>query len=267
MAINLATNFENNGISIDRILGCPIIPGSAIKGVCSHASDKGELYNDVFGVNGADSESEGKVNFYDAYMVQGECDIDILAPHKNNKVIPINFPVVKKGSRFLFIASLNYYGKKIESQEKREKILQHAKNCMLSAFKNGIGAKVSSGYGWFEYDEAWTDALISKIKEKAAIKARKLEEEAAEKAREIERQRRRANMSEADIYKEDVLAFDDPTFADQVKDIENLPEYKQRVLCELFNNEKKDKLKNWKKKKPNIYEKIAAVAQKLQIQI
>jgi DNA-binding TFAR19-related protein (PDSD5 family) len=63
--------------------------------------------------------------------------------------------------------------------------------------------------------------------------------------------------------KRKIAELDDQSFAGKAKDIESLPEEEQRALIQLFHDEKKDKLKTWRKKKPDLVKRLEAVASRL----
>lgn len=176
MAVNLAAGVpENTGISLDRITSTPYIYGSAVKGCSKHASwhAKGSLDDldiEVFGPNkksnSDDSDSsKGGISFLQGFFIGGTLGIDILTPHTTGTPIPSKYPIVKMGSKFAFILVLNSNGKRCKKYTPSQ-LLDRAEESLLKAFELGIGAKTSSGLGWFERDEKEESAIQYQIQKK-----------------------------------------------------------------------------------------------------
>lgn len=282
LAINLAEGIiQNAGISLDRLFGTPLIPGSAIKGVARDAafadSDNRNLAEIVFGKD--DSSCQGAIAFLPASPVnQAKIVVDITNVHtpdyyrtgclqdlskENPKPNP--FPAVERGAEFAFpIVLLNPH------VENPANLLAKAKQWLIEALTvHGLGAKTAAGYGWF------TDA--AKEREDAEAQARaeqeRIEQAAAKKAA--------AEKQAADDFdalplddkigkaKTEFAALDDQNFAKKVKDIATLLEYEQRAIICLFREDKakREKLKTWRKKKPENAKFIEETAKKLREQL
>ncbi|MBM3496157.1 MAG: type III-B CRISPR module RAMP protein Cmr6 [Armatimonadetes bacterium] len=147
------------GLTTLHTYGMPVIPGSAIKGVCSDYAEKlldkkSEQFLALIG----DQKNAGLCVFYDAwYVPEGDCKPfhrDVVTVHhpdyyqqRNNAwptdfddPNPVPFVVVKPGAKFLFAV-------KPPSPEWADfvrKLLIHAMT------KHGVGGKVNAGYGWFK---------------------------------------------------------------------------------------------------------------------
>ena len=166
LAINLADGIiQNAGISLDRIFGLPLIPGSAIKGVARHAAwcdvqenpdpEKKKLLNRVFGAD--DQSCQGAVTFLQATPTNdAKIVVDITNVHtpkyyrtgkisdlREEKPTPNTFPAVERGAEFAFPIVLN-------GLDPDETLLEAAGKWLVTALSiSGIGAKTGAGYGWF----------------------------------------------------------------------------------------------------------------------
>ncbi len=151
------------GLTLHRIYGMPLIPGSAVKGACRRALDhrfeKETRERIILNLFGDTSEGGGAV-FHDAWFVPGSVDqplaVDTVTVHhpqyyekKGDGVWPTDFddprPVpfisVRPGARFLFAVE-------VASPDPTwlvfvEEMLRH------TLTKIGLGGKTNAGYGWF----------------------------------------------------------------------------------------------------------------------
>ena len=169
---------------LDRLTGAPYLPGSSVKGMLRSAAGlaaKGEFPDDEVGsedvtfwkvnlvrIFGPPSDGQGHAKwemiFYDALPANWPTlEMDVLTPHYGEyymdesgqnppadwySPIPVYFLAVKAGARFLFW----YRG--TARDEKVRKSDEEAIGRLLPAALDwlGIGAKKSSGYGWFGKD-------------------------------------------------------------------------------------------------------------------
>lgn len=127
----------------------------------------------VFGAKAKDNNVQGQVLFFDAYpQNEVELDVDIMTPHHtdyysknrfpldNDKVTPIDFYVVKNGTKFIFNIAISKEIEKtdliIDDKNILKKDLEKGiMNFITQNFKetlecHGIGAKTAVGYGYFE---------------------------------------------------------------------------------------------------------------------
>ena len=135
-----------------------------------------DKYPELFGEKGKLKSTAGSVSFL-AAEPEGEVKLvtDILTCHHpeyyggkrdkaldNEDPIPLPFPVVEAGSTFVFqIMPL-----------KREADTCFAEKMLKEALEiNGIGAKTSAGYGWFEEDLERLERIRKEAEEKATILA------------------------------------------------------------------------------------------------
>jgi CRISPR-associated protein Cmr6 len=150
------------GFTFDRLTGSPFLPGSSVKGVLLAAANLvaiGELDGDrefwdektikrVFGVQ----DSRGAFAFYDAYPEHWPTlEVDVMTPHHSKTIaadwdepVPVHFLRIKRGTTFLF-----WIGAIDDAAAEADRA---ALATLLTTALDwlGIGAKTSSGYGWFE---------------------------------------------------------------------------------------------------------------------
>ena len=147
------------GLSFDTILNVPYIPGSSIKGAVKAASRlkkviPDELLGELFG-----NDSVGRLDFMDAYPVDGGVKgyiliPDVLTPHyskwgedvlEEDQVMPTPIP-------FLSIAPTTRFRFLIvdKAQKVDQPFLETLLKAVAVAFSLGIGAKTALGYGAFE---------------------------------------------------------------------------------------------------------------------
>ncbi len=163
MALGLGNeNVLENGLTLSHAYGTPLIPGSALKGLCRRGATRAELTSKtigtLFGV-GSDAEGQdgaGYVTFFDAWLVPSETrplmpdtitvhhqgyygEKGKNAPTDSDDPNPVPLLVVAPGTRFFFAldAPSSEWG-------------QLAKQSLQWSLQNlGIGGKTSAGYGFF----------------------------------------------------------------------------------------------------------------------
>jgi CRISPR-associated protein Cmr6 len=156
------------GLTLHHTYGMPIIPGSALKGLCRRGALKlkredkisCDVFEALFGKAGESSAhaSAGYITFYDALYdpdsVSGKpFHRDVITVHHPkyygggnepptdfDDPTPVPFLVIKPGARFLFVldAPTEEWGKFTKS------LLQW---CLCHL---GVGAKTNAGYGYFK---------------------------------------------------------------------------------------------------------------------
>ena len=119
--------------------------------------------------------------------------------------------------------------------------------------EHGIGAKTSSGYGWFEEDVEDTN----KLKAEAESARNELEKQKREKEEKLK--------NPVGFAKKEILVLDEQKFAEFAKIISQKSESEQRAFFEVLVNEKKEVLKRWRKKKPQNIDAIKPIADKLKL--
>lgn len=173
LAASLAIGLGNEnplevGLTVHHTYGMPLIPGSAIKGLCRRGAgflkngDNGiDQFYTLFGStkeNGG-KDSAGYVTFYDAWYdpdsVGGKpFHRDVVtvhhpeyygsrgssAPTDFDDPTPVPFLVVKKGARFFFAIQA-------PNTEWGDFTANLMKWCLINL---GVGAKTNAGYGYFE---------------------------------------------------------------------------------------------------------------------
>lgn len=166
------------GLTLHHTYGMPIIPGSALKGLCRRGAlqlvREGKLsqeqFNILFGTGGDKDAAAGAVVFYDAWFVPGSVGgmpfhRDVITVHHPeyygsrgakpptdfDDPNPVPFLVVKPGAQFLFVldAPLSPWA------NFAEKLLRW---CLAHL---GVGAKTNAGYGYFAQDNSGAQASRS----------------------------------------------------------------------------------------------------------
>ncbi len=146
-----------NGITLERNLGIPIIPSSSIKGVVRSyvtlygTDEEKSKINRYFGSDDDDNPKSGEIDFLNAYMISGSLPykIDIINNHFQDYYLegeapndwfspnPVYFLRISEGKVFEFTIL-----------GKDEKIVNEVQNLIEKAFKEvGIGGKTAVGYG------------------------------------------------------------------------------------------------------------------------
>ena len=170
LAIGLANGvLENCGLTLHRLFGQPMIPGSALKGVAVDAArelpevaaDAGVIF--ATAAPRSTPERQGAIGFLAAFPVKYDArlEFDVATPHypryysgtgnpgatDTENPIPIVFPVVGKCVEFRFtLVCLTTR----HSDAEASRLLDLAKKALLHALTTrGVGAKTASGYGWF----------------------------------------------------------------------------------------------------------------------
>ncbi len=164
------------GFTLDRLTGCPYVPGSSVKGLLRAAAklasrnEIDELQNDasfwaeqwqpMFGRDpGAVGEGpeRGLVCVFDAYPTKWPVlEVDVLTPHQSdyytksalpadwNDPIPVHFLRLAAGEELAFwFAPRRGCALPADAAAKLETLLVVALDWI------GLGGKTSSGYGWF----------------------------------------------------------------------------------------------------------------------
>jgi len=154
------------GLTLHHTYGMPILPGSALKGLCRRGArillKEGKLsqdaFNYLFGTGGDTNAAVGAVVFYDAWYVpdsvQGKpFHRDVITVHHPgyygsrgkesptdfDDPNPVPFLVVKPGAQFLFV---------LEARSKPW--AEFTQNLLVWCLANlGVGAKTNAGYGYF----------------------------------------------------------------------------------------------------------------------
>jgi len=216
------TNALEVGLTLHPLYGFPYIPGSSLKGLCRSwleiAEDTFENGNvlegnalqekinkESFSVFGSSDKNEsensqiGNVLFFDAIPAQSpKLDIDIMTPHYSDyyknpdrnppgdcySPTPIKFLTVAKEQKFLFGLA-----------DRDKNYLNKAKKWLTSGLTElGIGAKTSSGYGYFLHPDVLEQRNMEQEKKREAAKSdlekeneqiRKKEKKAKEQVEEL----------------------------------------------------------------------------------
>lgn len=250
---------ENAGMCLHPHFGYPYIPGSAVKGIARHAAwcawheaeepEKECIAKDIARVFGYPTNDKG----LDAYLEERGCDakcggcISFWAAEPDGKAglvtdivnchhmkyygsdtlsavatddeapNPQFFPAVEKDGTFVFTL--------VPVRDAGETELALAKKWLIQAItENGVGAKTSAGYGWFEYTPTGEEKYLL---------AQKRKRESQEKERRVQEVKLRIEaLKELDAAS--------PAFSAEIKalgqlELEGLPQQ----AIEEFNRQKK----------------------------
>lgn len=142
-------------ISLHRLFGFPVIPGSALKGIARSMArfdeDKKRFARVFGGEEKGKSDSAGTVAFLMAVPADKNWKmvVDILTSHRGGDTanpVPVFFPAVEKGGKFRFTVC--------PTARAEDGDLEFAVKYLKKALReNGVGAKTSAGYGYFEIVE------------------------------------------------------------------------------------------------------------------
>ena len=192
LAIGLGADHPlENGLTFDRVVGVPYLPGTALKGLCRAASrildedrtDKRRRYfylgsEDAWDPHAGVDRQRGAVCFLDAYPEDPpKLEVDVLTPHykryydaiakgqKSQGPVdwdspnPVTFLTVAEGTRFR-IRLLCDVGAPDERRRAFEWVWMH----LLGGLELlGLGAKTAVGYGQMVGDEEALEALLNHI--------------------------------------------------------------------------------------------------------
>ncbi|MCX6878615.1 MAG: type III-B CRISPR module RAMP protein Cmr6 [Verrucomicrobia bacterium] len=296
---------QNAGICLDRLFGLPFIPGTAVKGVTRHAAlsdlragtedEKARLlpiFCAVFGtaetdfadgdlrdyrrfMAGKGSDQKGAVSFLPAHPLnEARIIVDLTNVHypdyyrtgmtedlSREKPRPNPFPVVETGTQFAFCLVLN-------GMSSEKKLLEQATRWLeLALTENGIGAKTASGYGWFSIQPDALSVIEAENRQEAEIARVKAEE--ARNLAEMERQEAalKATLSPVQLAADELLAMNVEAFAAFAKTLGEKEEPQQRALIQLLRTQqdKRERWKTWKKKKPDIATAVSYVCTQLNL--
>jgi len=141
------------GLEFDPYLNLPVIPGSSIKGAIRSAwkaLELGEGEEVIFGGR----ESMGSCIFSDAFPIEPNPDgfilyPDVITPHYHNDIMdetraeprPVTYLTIAPGVKFGFVIAVDG----ALSSDLFRKLI----SALTLAFKIGLGAKTSIGYGVF----------------------------------------------------------------------------------------------------------------------
>lgn len=175
------------GLLLDRLTGCPYLPGSSVKGILRNAAKlvaRGELETErpedaaywqehratVFGPDRSEAETpaKGQVLFFDAFPTASpSLEVDVLTPHHSDYYgdesgtvppadwhdpVPVAFLTVAPGTtfRFHFADAAKVRGAGPPSAPAAPDPLPALERLLRAALDwLGIGGKTSSGYGLF----------------------------------------------------------------------------------------------------------------------
>jgi CRISPR type III-B/RAMP module RAMP protein Cmr6 len=186
---------ENAGLCLHRNFGCPIIPGSAVKGIARHAAwcdwneekdvvkkkNKALIIAEVFGfptnensldayageLTGGGCKSSGKVCFFEAYPTnKAEAEVDILNVHHRGYYAGETEVALDNENPILCYFPTVKAGTEFAFRVLRlgnlsdENFKQAVKWLRIGLSQHGIGAKTAAGYGWFDIPDDKTEISV-----------------------------------------------------------------------------------------------------------
>lgn len=231
-----------------------------------------EILHDVLRQLPPASHFKGLVSFLPASPASENMRIvaEGLTPHtdqktaeESQKLNPLTFPAVERGSQFAFALVLNRQPENGDEHTIQE-VLDQAEAWLKQAVTGtGIGAKTSAGYGWVTLDESadaqWRDAAAQLSQRQKDLEERK-KKAAAEAAAEAERL---ASMSPAERLRDEIASLNDPAFAEKAKQVSQNLATNDEVLAffeVLKSAPKKDRRKQWKKNKADLWAALQEAA-------
>lgn len=300
LAINLADSLiQNAGMCLDRLFGCPFIPGSAVKGVTravglaelqaasgparAHVFD---VFRCVFGTADNDFRNGELQPFRDLLGDRPENQKGAVAflpafPFNEAKIVVdltnVHYPDYYRSGDPKDLANERPQPNPFPAVESGAEfafclvlnqadadvsLLQAAAQWMETALTvRGIGAKTAAGYGWFAIDREALARLAEEEAAEAAVAAAKARQEAQAQARSQAEAVRLAGLSPEQRETETLLALNDEAFAAYARALASKTEIQQRAFLQLLRGHpaKRDRWKTWKKRKPDLAKGIEAV--------
>ena len=194
-------NTLETGVTVHHTYGMPMIPGSAVKGVCrAQAKAAGlseKLLGWIFGAGGDEQkglmDEAGTITFFDAWWVPCENEkpfvCEVVTPHHQEYYekegglpatdwdSPIPAAQIAVRGSFLFAW---------DGPEKEAQLVE----CLLQAAltERGVGSKRSSGYGFFDTEDMEKNKAILAAAAAERIQSKIKAEQAAAIRQEQERQ-------------------------------------------------------------------------------
>lgn len=164
------SNVKETSMTLHHIYGIPYIPGQVLKGIFKKSLDidfKADEYKDLYQLlfggkktEPQDNNANDNIIFFDAFPINNyTISKDIMTVHYSgyyngnkppsdaSKIIPISFYVVKDTQFDIAFALKENKLKEMKIIDVYKKVVK-VLNYALS--ENGIGAKKSSGYGYFK---------------------------------------------------------------------------------------------------------------------
>ncbi len=152
LLVNHTGGILESNLALHRFFNCPIIPGSALKGIARSAAsgdeDKDRFTRVFGGSEKGKSDQAGSVAFLMAIPENNswEIVIDVLTSHHGSDTknpTPVFFPAVERGATFRFTVA--------PTARTKDGDLEFAVKYLKIALADyGVGAKTAAGYGWFE---------------------------------------------------------------------------------------------------------------------
>jgi CRISPR type III-B/RAMP module RAMP protein Cmr6 len=172
----------------------------------------------------------------------------------------LTFPAVERGSSFGFALVLNR-----RCETGAESLAQAALWVKSAITGTGIGAKTAAGFGWFVIDEAAETRLKQQAEKEAATAAKKAEESRIEADRIAAEKAVLDAMTDLERHLAEIEAMSDDSFAAKAKQAAEgglEGDELTAFFSVLQSDAKKDRRKQWRKKKPDLWAQLTAAAAK-----
>jgi CRISPR type III-B/RAMP module RAMP protein Cmr6 len=214
------------------------------------------------------NDFKGIISFLQASPADGQVRIvaEGITPHTDQagqemSPNPLTFPAVERGSNFGFALVQN---RRLEEHTLAVSALDQAATWLRTAITGtGIGAKTSAGYGWFTIDDVAEEARRVAAKKAAA-------EAAQQEAKALAEVTARAALTDQERHASDIAALTDEAFIAKAKDVTEgaiTGDELSAFFQILSSDEKKNRRKQWRKKKPDLWEKLVCTASTQGIEI
>lgn len=172
-------NALETGVTTSQTYGMPLIPGSAVKGVCRAAARRlnlgAEAVRWMFGAETAEAAEAGGLVFHDAWWVGGRNDhpfvLEVVTPHhveyygSQGETPATDFDSPIPAYQIAVRGAFHFA---IEGDPAWTRVA--ARLLQIALAETGIGGKRSSGYGLFTAADAQNEAVASRQRTQPAAR-------------------------------------------------------------------------------------------------
>lgn len=195
---------------------------------------------------------------------------DQMTGKESDRLNPLTFPAVERGSQFAFALILNRsLGK--QSEESIREILDQAEIWLKQAVTGtGIGAKTSAGYGWFTINDTAETVRRADAAQQATHDAEAAKRKQADAIDAAAQAARKAAMSDTERFVEMIAKLDDPAFAEKAKLVGQNSITGDEAIAffqVLKSPEKRERRKQWKNKKADLWATLQVTAKTLDLNL
>ena len=231
--------------------------------------NKGELRDYKAMLGERPVNHKGCVSFLPAYPVNhARVVVDLVNVHYpeyyktgderklgEEKPLPNYFPCVETGAQFAFCLMLTALGRDGEN------LLARAREWLEIAITvRGLGGKTAAGYGWFSLKPDVLARLMNEEETRREELGKKAQEQAEKVAAETAEKERMASLTPEARASEIIMSLDDQGFAAFAKSIAQKQEHEKRAFQRCLSSKaKRERLRGWKKNKPELISELNAV--------